>query len=687
MAAGLVGTVERRSAGDAEVEAAFAALEAAPGVYFGCDAGVAGLHPLQATLLDRPSLAFAVFTDGLRVDVLDAAGAQLLRRPELAAFVAAAGRRAGGSPLPALRAFLSAFDGVADALLVGALQFDAHRLGSTGAAADVAEASAAARVPDAGAAASIGVFYFSPTPLRRDGDGRWQRLWLRLAGELASQGDRGEGIAASGDPGATGREAAGEAGAVPADDFLPGGYAQVVARAVQRLAGPELVSLTLSQSFRRRVGAVSAARGFAALRRANPAPATFFINADAGERVFGASPDLQLVVRGRAVEALPVCGTVARRPGPVGEAESLRRLLNEDVDAASLAVCSDALRNDLAPLCEPGSLALIDRQRPMALATVVHTVDRLRGRLRPGVDAWDAIVATAAPAMVTGTPRRLALAAIAELEAGPRGWYGGLMVQVGADGAALVGTILRAAAIRDGVAEVRAGGDLLADSDPAREEAESRLKAVSLWRALGLSVAGDLGAASAADAPARAEVPAGVVVLCDAGDPFLAAVADTLGGLGLKIAEAGGPTVLVGADAARCADAVRRAHGLVALGDAAARVLHEAGFAVLPVRPEHGRPLRGLRRADTPGPALPERLSAARYATLALDRADGARLGAGWLVWHEDEAGAPLVLAHPPTRTVCLLYRPDSLLSDQAGRDLLREAIAFADGRAPVSAP
>jgi anthranilate/para-aminobenzoate synthase component I len=32
----------------------------------------------------------------------------------------------------------------------------------------------------------------------------------------------------------------------------------------------------------------------------------------------------------------------------------------------------------------------------MTLATVVHAVDRLRGRLREGVDAWDAIVATAA---------------------------------------------------------------------------------------------------------------------------------------------------------------------------------------------------------------------------------------------------------------------------------------------------
>ena len=169
----------------------------------------------------------------------------------------------------------------------------------------------------------------------------------------------------------------------------------------------------------------------------------------------------------------------------------------------------------------PGSLRLLDRRRPMTLATVVHAVDRLRGRLREGVDAWDAIVATAAPVMLTGTPRALALAAIAAHEAGPRGWYGGLVVEVRASGRARVGTMLRAAAVRDGVAEVRTGGDLLADSDPAREELESRIKAVSLWRALGLAVADDLQR-TVADGPAAPDRPSAAlpkaVALHDGGD-------------------------------------------------------------------------------------------------------------------------------------------------------------------------
>jgi anthranilate/para-aminobenzoate synthase component I len=137
----------------------------------------------------------------------------------------------------------------------------------------------------------------------------------------------------------------------------------------------------------------------------------------------------------------------------------------------------------------------------MSLATVIHTVDRIEGKLREGKDAWDAILATAAPVMLTGYPRPHALAAIEQLEASPRGWYGGMVVHLSGNGDALVGTILRAAAVRDGIAQVRTGGDLMADSSPEREEQESLLKSRSLWRAFGLeniAPSQPSGAASAA---------------------------------------------------------------------------------------------------------------------------------------------------------------------------------------------
>lgn len=638
-------THRRRPAAAAEVDAALAHLDTSPGMYLGVDAGIAGLHPLQAVLVDQPALVLTVHADGVQATAATALGAALLAHPALAGWAASA-RPGQGAPLASLRALLQAFEPSADVLLQGALRFDAHVLGSP------------AQAVQAVTPGALGVFFLAQSQWQRDAAGQWTHVALSLAGVA-------DGPDAALAPQAP-SNGTGTTPAAPQDDYPSGGHAQMVARALVHLREQPLVSLTLSQSFRRPCAA-SPAAAFARLRRVNPAPAMFFLNDGAGDRLFGASPDLQLVVQGRTVQALPVCGTVARGAGPVGEAESFRTLVNEDTDAASLAVCSDALRNDLAPLCEPGSLHLRERRRQMSLATVVHTVDRLQGTLREGVDAWDAIAATTAPAMVTGTPRGPALAAIAQLEAGPRGWYGGLAVQVRADGSALAGTILRAAVLRAGVAEVRTGGDLLADSVPAREEQESRLKAISLWRALGLEDAPGPTAAHAA----AAALPA-AVSLADSLDPFGSGLRDALLGLGLRIEPGALPAVRAG----------HAAHGegdrqVLALGDCALRLLALGGCTVVGIPPEHGRLVHCTPAAPDAWPGAAP-FTAARYATLAL--APGAPLGAGWQVWAHDSAGAPVVLVHGARRLGCVLVRPDSLLGGDTARAVLAAAIAFCAG-------
>ncbi|MDI1237731.1 MAG: chorismate-binding protein [Polaromonas sp.] len=634
--------VRRSAASLAQVEEALAGLETQPGMYLGVDAGIPALHPLQATLLVEPALALRLYGNGLDVEVLNGFGQALLAQPALASWRTLAVRGPRASGITALRAFLACFDPSPDVLLLGALPFAAHRLVEPG--------------NDAGA---LGVLFFGQHLLRRDGAGAWHHVALSLPGTVLPASTPTGSPAAPVAIQATPRPVADE----PRDDFPVGAYADMVRGALDCLRERPLVSLTLSQSYRRRVQ-LPAVTAFARLREANPAPASFFVNDGSGLRLFGASPDLQLVVTGRSIQTLPVCGTVARRPGATGEAESLRELLNEEVDAASLAVCTDALRNDLAPLCEPGSLRLLDRRRPMSLATVVHAVDRLEGRLRDGVDAWDAIVATAAPVMVTGTPRAEALRAIAELEASPRGWYGGLMVQVASNGDALAGTILRAAAVRGNVAEVRTGGDLMADSSPEREEQESRLKTLSLWRAFGLEPA----ATRSTGQPGIA-LPA-AVHLMNAGDPFGHAMRDCLLGLGLDLTPQAPCGLLVGpGEPAACPE-----QHLVAVGDAALRLLGKSGWTVLHDRPAHGRTLLCTTTAEAPWHS-DSPFAATRYASAALQTGE---LLAGWQAWALDEQGQPVALAHAGRRLVCLLFRPDSMLSSPQALQLLRAALAFA---------
>ena len=87
--------VRRQAATPADAEAALAALDRQAGIYFGVDAGIAGLHPLQATLLSEPALALDLHGDGVGLRLLNGFGEALLGLPEPAAWRNSVRRGAG----------------------------------------------------------------------------------------------------------------------------------------------------------------------------------------------------------------------------------------------------------------------------------------------------------------------------------------------------------------------------------------------------------------------------------------------------------------------------------------------------------------------------------------------------------------------------------------------------------------
>ena len=627
-----------------EVDIQFASLEQHAGIYFGVDAGIEGLHPLQATLLSQPALAFHLYGDGIVVKCLTQWGSALVATKEITHWQTKSARGSGQTVQESLRLFLACFTTSPDFMLIGALPFDAHCLNAPTDFID-----------------PLGIVFLGPHLLRREGTGKWRKIELNVPelpslvqkNDLAIQPERSTAISLIQDAMASD----------PQDDSAPGGYAVMVSRALARLKETALVSLTLSQTYRRRVS-MKSTEAFARLRKTNPAPACFFLNNGEGLHLLGASPDLQLIIQDRQVVSLPVCGTVAKRSSPVGESLSLQDLINEEVDAASLAVCSDALRNDLAPLCLPGTLHLTHRRKPMMLATVVHAVDRIQGQLLESCDAWDAIFATAAPVMVTGTPRVQALAAISEFEISSRGWYGGLVVQVSSNGDALAGTLLRAAAVEKGIAQVRTGGDLMADSSPEREEQESRLKTLSLWRAFGLDPLAQvqLVRKSVSHTPQS-------ICLVDCQDPFGAAVLDFVLGLGIRLDPASRTQLRVGS----FQGANWPTQNCIAMGDAAYLLLKNSGFDVQEISPLNGRLSVNRSRYGCPE-NLPLEFVTVKYTQFQILNT---LQPPGWTVWTEDENGIASTWINAEKKLACLLFRADSMMSDKGAQNVFQEALTF----------
>jgi anthranilate/para-aminobenzoate synthase component I len=111
-------------------------------------------------------------------------------------------------------------------------------------------------------------------------------------------------------------------------------------------------------------------------------------------------------------------------------------------------------------------------------------VSTVTGRLAPGADAFDLVLAAFPPGSMTGCPKVRAMELIEELEPVRRGPYAGAFGWLGPDGACDLAVVIRTAVVTGGRAYVHVGGAVVADSTAAGEYEESLVKARTVQRAL-----------------------------------------------------------------------------------------------------------------------------------------------------------------------------------------------------------
>ena len=204
-----------------------------------------------------------------------------------------------------------------------------------------------------------------------------------------------------------------------------------------------------------------------------------------GWTIVSGSPELFLARRGRRVWTCPIKGT-----RPAGAA---RELAGSAKDAAEHVMIVDLERNDLARVCEPGSVRWPELMETRALAGVEHMVSTVEGTLREGVGLAELLGATFPGGSITGAPKIAAVDLIAELEPVGRGASMGALGQVYGNGDLDLALTIRTFAVAEGRIHLWVGGGIVWDSDPQAEIDESWLKADPLLRAIGAPL--DAGAA------------------------------------------------------------------------------------------------------------------------------------------------------------------------------------------------
>ncbi len=114
---------------------------------------------------------------------------------------------------------------------------------------------------------------------------------------------------------------------------------------------------------------------------------------------------------------------------------------------------------------------------------VMHLSSTVEGKIRPGLDALDALIAAFPAGTLTGAPKIRAMEIIEELEPTRRGIYAGCIGYFAANGTMDTCIGLRTAVVKDGTMYVQAGGGVVADSTPEGEWLESVQKSRALFRA------------------------------------------------------------------------------------------------------------------------------------------------------------------------------------------------------------
>jgi anthranilate synthase component 1 len=235
---------------------------------------------------------------------------------------------------------------------------------------------------------------------------------------------------------------------------------------------------------------------YRSLRRVNPSPYLFFVRVPAFE-VVGASPELLLQVEGDRLTTHPIAGT---RPRGATEAEDTilaEQLQKDPKERAEHVMLVDLGRNDLGRVARPGTVTVSRYMDVERYSHVLHLVSHVEARLRPDIDALDALRAVFPAGTLSGAPKVRAMQLIAAAEGERRGLYGGAVGYLGYDGNLDTAITIRSAVLKDGQAHVHTGAGIVAGSVPEREFEETEHKAAALRRAIELAVAPPAGARSA----------------------------------------------------------------------------------------------------------------------------------------------------------------------------------------------
>ena len=220
---------------------------------------------------------------------------------------------------------------------------------------------------------------------------------------------------------------------------------------------------------------------YRALRSVNPSPYLFYF--DYGSyKIFGSSPEQQLVIKNRIAGVNPIAGTYLRTGNDEQDAQLAQDLAKDPKENAEHIMLVDLARNDLGKHCK--SVRVKELKDIQFFSHVIHIVSKVEGELKDDVNPIDVFADTFPAGTLSGAPKYKAIELIDHYEQQNRHFYGGGIGFIGFNGDLTHAIVIRSFLSKDNVLYRQAGAGVVVSSVEATELQEVNNKLGALKKAM-----------------------------------------------------------------------------------------------------------------------------------------------------------------------------------------------------------